>query len=235
MEYENQANEGKTLEDKVITMDNYLEKRAEIEGQLDEMLEMAKEMVDGMLANLDKSEEKVKMRDGVEISMFVYRPKSLESQDAAPCYFYAHGGGAWSLAARHVEANMMQTALSLNCVVFNIDYRLAPEHKCPGGQQDYVDCMKYVFANATKFRIQPDKTVMAGCSGGGYIAVGAANLLAKSNELGNVKALFIHTGMLSNATQHIPKDKLEKYDTDYMGEPDVTTSYFKLLATDWDN
>lgn len=70
------------------------------------MLEMAKEMVDAMLEKLTKTEEKVKMRDGVEISMFVYKPKALESQDA-PCYFYAHGGGAWSLAARHVEANMM--------------------------------------------------------------------------------------------------------------------------------
>lgn len=33
----------------------------------------------------------------------------------------------------------------------------------------------------------------------------------------------------------MPQEKLEKYDTDYMGEPEVTTSYFKLLATDWDN
>lgn len=110
------------------------------------------------------------------------------------------------MKARHVEGDIAGSSLNLNCVVFNIDYRLAPEHKCPGGQEDFVDCVNYVLANAGKFGINPNKAAMAGCSGGGWIAVGAANLLAKANDLGKIKALFIHTGMLSDTTASVPED-----------------------------
>jgi len=46
--------------------------------------------------------------------------------------------------------------------------------------------------------------------------------------------MFIHTGMVSNETQKIPKDKWEPYDKDYMNTPAGTTSLFKLMSTDWD-
>ena len=40
------------------------------------------------------------------------------------------------------------TAVNLNCVVFNIDFRNGPEAKCPGGQEDYLDALKYIHDNA---------------------------------------------------------------------------------------
>lgn len=137
--------------------------------------------------------------DGTQIKMLIHRPKSLESQ-SAPAYFYAHGGGAFSLSADIWAPCMNYTAVKLNCVVFNIDYRKGPEVKAPTGQQDYLDAVNYVLANPAKYGIDPAKNCLAGCSGGGWIIVGAANLLAKANDLGKIKALFIHTGMLLDAT-----------------------------------
>jgi acetyl esterase len=96
--------------------------------------------------------------------------------------------------------NMIMTCMNLNCVVFNLDYRLAPEHKCPGPSEDYVDFMEYVLSNPTKFGIDTSRVCMAGCSGGGWVCVGAANLLAKKGKLSMVKAMFVHTGMVSNET-----------------------------------
>jgi acetyl esterase/lipase len=64
--------------------------------------------------------------------MFILKPKTLESQ-SAPAYFYAHGGGAYALTAKHQNPTMSSTAVNLNCVVFNIDYRLGPEVKAPVG------------------------------------------------------------------------------------------------------
>ena len=138
------------------------------------------------------------------------------------------------MRAKHVEGNMVHTACNLNCVVFNIDYRLAPEHKCPGGQEDYLDCVNHGIANADKYGIDKGKVCLAGCSGGGWIIMGAANMLAKANDLGKIKAIFFHTGMVSNETQHLPKEKVEKYETVYMSQPEVITSCYKLLSTDWD-
>ena len=61
-------------------------------------------------------------------------------------------------------------------------------------------------ANAAKYGIDQTKVSAGGVSGGGWILIGAANLMAKSNDLGKVKALFVETGMLSNAAQDLPED-----------------------------
>jgi len=86
--------------------------------------------------------------------------------------------------------------------------------------------MNYALANPDKFGIDPKKAAMAGCSGGGWIIVGAANMLAKANDLGKIKAMFIHTGMLSNSTGSLTKEQLKPYDTDYMGDPAGNTSMY---------
>lgn len=57
--------------------------------------------------------------------------------------------------------------------------------------------------NAIEYGIDPKKCVIVGCSGGGWVAVGACNLLAKKNDLSKIKALFIQTAFLSNSTQHM--------------------------------
>ena len=169
------------------------------------------------------------MRDGEQISMYIIKPKDFQNKKAA-AYFYAHGGGGWALTAKHFEPAMATSTLNLECVLFSIDYRLAPEHKCPGGQQDFVDCMNYVLANPDKYGIDPAKTCMAGCSGGGWIVAGAANLLAKSNDLGKVRALFIHTGNLSNAANDVPEDQWEHYDKDYDYDQHFVKSCFNACS-----
>ena len=65
--------------------------------------------------------------------MTVYRPKALETKEAA-AYLYAHGGYAVGLSARDWDHTMVVTTMNLNCVVFCVDYRLGPEVKCPTGQ-----------------------------------------------------------------------------------------------------
>lgn len=95
--------------------------------------------------------------------------------------------------------------------------------------------MNYVLANAGTYGIDPARVGAAGVSGGGWILIGAANLLAKANDLGKIKALFVETGMLSNSTQDIPEDQWEFYEKNYGGNPDHMTACYKLHASDWDN
>lgn len=92
-----------------------------------------------------------------------------------------------------------------------------------------------MLANAAKYGIDPAKNCIAGCSGGGWIIAGAANLMAKANDLGKIKAVFIHTGMLSNASADIPEDQLQPYENEYGTKPDGMTDAFKIHATDFEN
>ena len=101
----------------------------------------------------------------------------------AAVYVYAHQGGAMSLTAKLYTPLMAITALNLNCVVFNVDYRKGPEVKAPRGQLDFVESIDHIIANKQQYGIDTSKICIAGASGGGWIIVGAANLMAKANKL----------------------------------------------------
>jgi acetyl esterase/lipase len=84
-----------------------------------------------------------------------------------------------------------------------------------------VDVILHVLDNSTKFGIDPKKAVITGCSGGGWIAAGAANLLAKKNELHRIKALFLSNANLSDSTQHMKEEDLKPWDYMYGGGKEV--------------
>lgn len=69
--------------------------------------------------------------DGHAITVRVYVPCTLEQQTGRPALIWAHGGGwclgsltAWDRPCRLLAENT-------GCVVFSVDYRLAPEHRWP--------------------------------------------------------------------------------------------------------
>ena len=66
--------------------------------------------------------------------------------------------------------------------------------------------MLKILESPKKFGIDPSRVCLAGISGGGWIVAGAANLMAKEDKLGKIKALFIHTGMLSDECGRMPEE-----------------------------
>jgi len=78
-------------------------------------------------------------------------------------------------------------AVELNVVVFNVDYRIAPETKCPNNVKDFYEAIKYVSKNAESLGVDPSKIVIAGDSGGGYVCLGAMVLLVQNEESDLVK------------------------------------------------
>ena len=172
--------------------------------------------------------------DGASIEIIVYTPKSEGDPKTLPCYIYAHGGYAVSLSPKEWDHVMVVTAVNLGCVAISVDYRKGPEVKCPTGQRDFVEAVHYVIDNAQKFNVDTSRICLAGCSGGGWIVSGAANLMVKSGDISKIKALFIHTGMLSDETQHLPADQLAPYENDWGQTAAALTSVYKLHATDFD-
>jgi len=86
------------------------------------------------------------------ITIYMIRPKSLPKENNA-AYIYAHGGGGVMFTAVMENDSMMYTALNLQCVVFNVEYRLGPEAKAPKGQCDMAAAVRHVSKNASKYGV----------------------------------------------------------------------------------
>merc|ERR1712061_313585 len=121
------------------------------------------------------------------VSVLVHTPKAISHDTNRPCIVYAHGGGAIGGTADLYENFLAHMAVDCRVVVFNVDYRLAPETRCPNNVLDFYEAIKYVAANAEDLGVDPARIAMAGERGVGYICSGAMVQLALKEEAGLVK------------------------------------------------
>ena len=117
-----------------------------------------------------------------DVPVEVYTPKELDNDTKKAAYIYAHGGGVIAFSAADLRKGVQCIAVEMNVVAFNVDYRLAPETKCPNNIKDFYEVIKYVSENAESFGVDPSKIFIAGESGGGYICLGAMVMLAQKEE-----------------------------------------------------
>ena len=117
-----------------------------------------------------------------DVPVEVYTPKDLENETNRVAYIYAHGGGGVAMSAADFDVLLKYYAVELNVVVFNVDYRIAPETRCPNNVKDFHEVIQYVSKNAESLGVDPAKIVIAGDSGGGYICLGSMVMLAQNDE-----------------------------------------------------
>lgn len=80
---------------------------------------------------------------------------------------YLHGGGYVSCSPKTHRPITAALARLLECPVFALDYRLAPEHPFPAAVDDAAAAFDWL----VKRGIAPEKTALAGDSAGGGLAV----------------------------------------------------------------
>src|SRR2546428_3381597 len=106
-------------------------------------------------------------------AMRVYRPVVGET---LPALVYYHGGG-WTIGDVDThDVLCRQLAVGARCVVFSVDYRLAPEQPFPAAVDDCFAATRYVAENAAKLKGQG--IAVGGDSAGGNLAATIA-LLAR--------------------------------------------------------
>jgi len=134
--------------------------------------------------NISVTEFKVPTSHDGEFAVLVevYTPKNLVGNSNNAAIVFAHGGGCVSGSANDSKPFLDFMALSGNVVIFNVDYRLAPETKCPNNVKDFYEAVKYICQNAEKLGIDPKKICISGESGGGYVSLGACVMLAQNDE-----------------------------------------------------
>lgn len=96
------------------------------------------------------------------------------AQRLKPAVVYFHGGG-WRFGSRNNVQNPMRLLAQFSgAVVYNVEYRLAPEYMYPFGTDDCWAVLKYVHANAETLQVDPTRITVAGDSAGGSIAAACA-------------------------------------------------------------
>lgn len=93
----------------------------------------------------------------------VYRPK--DRAGPLPALLYIHGG-AFRILSKDSHWVFGLGFARRGFVVFNINYRLAPDHPFPAAVQDVCDAYRYVVTHAHEFGAQVDDLVLAGESAG---------------------------------------------------------------------
>ncbi|CAD6216902.1 unnamed protein product [Miscanthus lutarioriparius] len=107
----------------------------------------------------------------------VFSPsEAASSASPLPVVVYFHGGAFALLSAASVPYDAMCRLFcrELGAVVVSVDYRLAPEHRCPAAYEDGVDILRYL-ANAglpdgVAVPVDLSRCFLAGDSAGANIA-----------------------------------------------------------------
>lgn len=93
---------------------------------------------------------------------------AAESAGPRPVVLFVHGGSFMMLSKDTHRALAMQFAKA-GCVVFNVNYRLAPADPFPNGLEDVCDAWLYMLDHAAEFGGDPTRAVVTGESAGGNL------------------------------------------------------------------
>jgi acetyl esterase/lipase len=108
---------------------------------------------------------------GIHGTLDFYEPKADGGRANRPAILAIHGG-AWRGGDKAWGEQFAEELCPFGYVVFSINYRLSgrPNATWPAQIEDVQRALRYVRANARRFRIAPDRVASLGMSAGGHLA-----------------------------------------------------------------
>lgn len=154
--------------------------------------------------------------------------------------FYIHGGGFNSGGAEYSINMTRNFCKSDNYAVFNVEYRLAPEHPFPAGLEDCISAYRYL----TQQGVRGSDMVFAGDSAGGNLLFALALYLRDHGlELPAGLCALSPVGALDDSLPSrkervdrdciIGADFTEEMQITYIGDHDVRTPYLSPIYGDF--
>ncbi len=106
------------------------------------------------------------------IRVLSYRPNKAEAP--LPAILHVHGGGFVMGAPEMKDIDNRLLASELNCAIFSVDYRLAPDAPHPALLQDVYSVLLWLHSNARELELDQTRIGIKGESGGGGVAAAVA-------------------------------------------------------------
>ncbi|XP_051136656.1 probable carboxylesterase 18 [Andrographis paniculata] len=105
----------------------------------------------------------------------LFTPTAAAARRPVPLIVYFHGGGFTNFAPDSIPYDFLCTRIAANvpAIVASVNYRLAPEHRCPAQYDDGFDVLKFI--DSQNYAVLPaaadlNNCFLAGSSAGGNIA-----------------------------------------------------------------
>ena len=171
--------------------------------------------------------------DGNTVGIWVHWPRKPEGRKGRAGFIFIHGGGMFGGTPFDAENPCRLLAERADCVVFNIDYSLAPEKPYPNGLNDCYNALKYIYANAEKFGVDKERIGMGGDSSGGNLT--AACAFRDRDEGTNMlkyQALIYPMIMFSNTPVAGYEWKLEDYEISSEQRPFIEPGILSARTSD---
>lgn len=108
-----------------------------------------------------------------------------------PTLVYFHGGGAVGGDYSQMIPINNRVAKAADATVISCNFGLAPERAAPRGIEDAYACLKDIIDNHKEYKVNPNKIMIFGESGGAYIVAGVGMMLAQRKESDLVKLQFL--------------------------------------------
>ena len=118
---------------------------------------------------------------GGQIRVRRYQPLGMGA-GLLPSLLFYHGGGHVLGTLDGYDTFAQQLARLGNCIVFSVEYRLAPEAKSAEIYQDGLDAYRWMLSSAADLGVDSDRIAIGGDSAGGNIAI-AVMLLCKQQNV----------------------------------------------------
>lgn len=169
----------------------------------------------------------------------VYRPKDAEGP--LPTVLYVHGGG-FRILSKDTHWIMALAFARRGYLVFNVSYRLAPDHPFPAAVEDVAAAFDWVVRHGPSFGADLSRLVIAGESAGANLAAGLALATVYRREEPFLARVYDHgvvpkavlpacgifqvsdVGRLARRKPGFPRflaDRLEEIEREYLGPDPV--------------
>jgi acetyl esterase len=123
----------------------------------------------------------ISLENGQKVHLFEIRPSS-PLRDKTPMIINFHGGGFIKGRTGRDLRYCSYLAEHLNCLIWDLDYRLAPEEPFPAAVDECFGIIKYAFTHAEELGVDPRRIALAGHSSGGNLAASACIKAAENKD-----------------------------------------------------
>ena len=129
-------------------------------------------LMNGELPEVGAFHDRVPVQGGVTADVVVPRGAGPH-----PVLVYLHGGG-WVCGSPKTHRKLGYRFAEAGYLVFNVDYRLAPEHPFPTPFEDCLAAVRWAHREAARFGGDPSRLAIGGDSAGGNLSAAVAAALA---------------------------------------------------------